>query len=112
MTDIASSVVEIDTQALKNLIDSEESLVLIDVRTEQEHKRGHLLKSINLPIDQLEKEISSKVFDKDAKVILYCLSGSRSTKACRILQNMGYIDVSHLTNGLLAWRVKQFPIEL
>ena len=67
---------------------------VIDVRTLDEHRSGHLKGSINIEwekIASIEESIS-----KNEKIYLYCRSGNRSGKAADILISIGYKDVINL----------------
>jgi rhodanese-related sulfurtransferase len=69
---------------------------IVDVRSAQEFKSGNLAKAINIPLDQLEQEIASKVPDKKRPVLLHCLSGGRSALAKVTLKRLGYSEVHNL----------------
>lgn len=60
--------------------------VLLDVRSEQEYKDGHLEGSINLPINK----IAGIDISKDTPLFVYCLSGARAGRAVTFLQKIGY----------------------
>ncbi|NCA97954.1 MAG: rhodanese-like domain-containing protein [Clostridia bacterium] len=78
------------------------SIVLLDVRTKDEHKNGHIKGSVNVPLDRLPVSIAQKVPSKQAKLFVYCLSGSRSSQACSWLMKNGYENVTNL-GGITAW---------
>lgn len=63
-----------------------ENAVLLDVRTKEEYKDGHIKGSINIPLS----DISTIDIEKDKTLYVYCHSGMRSANACRILQDIGY----------------------
>ena len=63
--------------------------VLVDVRTPQEYREGHVPGSRNVPLDKLEK-ISSVAKDKDTPLFVYCYSGARSRQAVGAFKRMGY----------------------
>tara|TARA_B100000886_G_scaffold247347_1_gene174134 strand:- start:172 stop:492 length:321 start_codon:yes stop_codon:yes gene_type:complete len=68
--------------------------LVIDVRTGQEYKTGHVEEAINIEwqdISQIVEDIK-----KDKKLYLYCRSGNRSQKATNILIDLGYEDVTNL----------------
>lgn len=69
--------------------------VLLDVRTPEEYRQGHIPDSRNIPLQSLEK-VSSIVGDKDTPLFVYCLSGSRSRQAARMLSDMGYSNVRNI----------------
>ena len=95
---------------MKFKIDSRENIVIIDVRTPEELQRGKIENSINIPLDELDEMIESKVPDKNAEVYLYCLSGSRSLVAAQIMDELGYKNVNNVNSGLLAWRNNKYPL--
>ncbi len=66
--------------------------VILDVRSKSEYDGGHIKDSINIPVDQLQKNLS-KLKDKDKTIITCCASGMRSASAKSILQNNGYKNV-------------------
>ena len=68
--------------------------LVIDVRTGQEYKTGHVEEAINIEwqdISQILEDIK-----KDKKLYLYCRSGNRSQKATNILIDLGYEDVTNI----------------
>jgi phage shock protein E len=66
------------------------NMVLIDVRSAGEFDAGHIEGAINLPLDRLERDISSVVPEKATPLLLYCRSGARSGRACEIVSQLGY----------------------
>ena len=90
---------DISYEDLKELMRNRE-IYLIDVRSGQEYEEGHLDSAINIPIYNIEKEISKNVKTKDDTIILYCSSGSRSKKAKSILEKLGYSEVYNLKEGI------------
>ena len=72
--------------------------VIIDVREPGEFAGGHVKGAINIPPSELMSgsDKLSKI-PKDAPIIVYCVSGSRSNVTMNILQNLGYTDI---TNGI------------
>jgi len=71
----------------------DEKSILIDVRTEQEFKQGHLKNAINIPHTEIRGKIKDYVKDKEEKIIVYCRTGRRSGIAKKILEDMGYKNV-------------------
>ncbi len=56
--------------------------VLLDVRTDEEYRNGHIEGRVNLPLDSIAT-VSSIVKDKDTPLFVQCLSGSRSAQAVK-----------------------------
>ncbi len=78
--------------------------ILIDVRTPQEYKEGHIPDSRNVPLQSLGniKTVTDKM---DAPVFVYCYSGGRSRQAAGMLGRMGYSDVRNI-GGISAYTGK------
>ena len=66
------------------------SMVVIDVRTEDEWKTGHLDGAINIEWQDILK--IPPTYNKDEEIYLYCRSGNRSGKANKILIDAGYVN--------------------
>lgn len=98
----SSSYKNIKPEEAKKLLDSDEEIVLIDVRTPAEYAEKHIPASTLIPVDQIEKEVPSKISNKDTQIIVYCRSGSRSVAAAKALVNMGYTNVYNL-GGINSW---------
>ena len=69
--------------------------VLLDVRTPQEYREGHIPDSKNVPLQQLDK-VSAVVNNKNVPLFIYCYSGARSRQAAGMLQRMGYTNVNNI----------------
>ena len=81
-----------------------EGAVLLDVRTPQEYREGHIPGSKNLPLQTIDK-VDSIVENKDTVLYVYCHSGARSRQAASLLQYMGYSNVTNI-GGITAYSGK------
>jgi len=71
---------------IKNVI--ENGALIIDVRTPEEYKDGHIEGSLNIPLDEIGKAMGWLL--KDVPLVLVCASGSRSAEAEKILKDNGF----------------------
>ena len=78
--------------------------VLLDVRSPQEYREGHVPGSQNVPLQQLDK-VEEVTENKDTVLYVYCHSGGRSRQAVSLLQAMGYTNV-HNIGGIAAYHGK------
>lgn len=69
--------------------------VVIDVRTPQEFRGGHIEGALNLPHDTIAQSIAKAKVNKDDRVILYCRSGRRSGEALGTLKSLGFSNVEN-----------------
>ena len=63
-----------------------------------------------IPFDQIEQNVDKLPADKDARVVIYCRSGSMSTISARTLVELGYTDVWNLDGGMIAWEASGRPL--
>ncbi len=78
--------------------------VLLDVRTPQEYREGHIPGSKNVPLQTIDK-IRSVADNKNIPLFVYCYSGGRSRQAASMLQYMGYSNVQNI-GGITAYSGK------
>ena len=81
-----------------------ENAVLLDVRTPQEYREGHIPGSKNVPLQTIDK-ISSVADNKNIPLFVYCYSGGRSRQAVSMLRHMGYNNVQNI-GGITAYSGK------
>lgn len=75
--------------------------IIIDVRSPQEFKEGHIDGAICIPDYQMKRNIQKYVKNKNEVIILYCSTGHRSQDAQEILVNMGYTNVYNVYEGII-----------
>jgi rhodanese-related sulfurtransferase len=86
-------------------VKKERNVVFLDVRTEKERKQSVIRGSYHIPVtDFKDREQELKKF-KDAEIICYCQTGSRSLTAASKLNRMGY-NASNLSGGMVRWSAK------
>lgn len=95
-----SSENNIDYESVKTILKNDKNATLIDVRSPQEYKEGHLDGSINFPLYDLERNSHEIIKNKQNTIILYCQSGNRSNKALQILKDQGCSSIYQIEGGL------------
>ena len=84
--------------------------LILDVRTSREYKKGHLKKSVLIPVQELQsryKEISDY---KNQDILIYCATGNRSTVASKILIDNGFKRIFNMRYGIYEWRRDKYPV--
>ena len=105
-------VAEISAEDMRTqLKKARREIQLVDVRTPEEFKRGHIKGSLNVPLSILKKQVAALPFDKDRQIIAICYSATRSIPALRILSDAGYKDAVQLQGGLRVWESKGYPVQ-
>ncbi len=96
-------VKELSNKEVKNKIEYDNQITIIDVREDYEWRQGHIPRAIHLSRGVLERDIEKIIPDKNTPIILYCSGGFRSVLAAYNIQKMGYSEVYSMENGLREW---------
>ena len=78
--------------------------ILLDVRTPEEYKEGHIPGSVSIPLAALPARYN-ELGALDTPLFVHCLSGGRSGQAVSFLKSAGYTNVKNI-GGINAWRGK------
>jgi rhodanese-related sulfurtransferase len=106
----------------------EGNVFILDVRTPDEFHAAHIEGAVLIPVaslknkpdqpflepvlppeDLLVNRLNELPTDHDAKILVYCKTGSRSVKASEILVNAGYTNVHNMQGGIKAW-IDAYPV--
>lgn len=83
----------ISADQAKSMMTSD-TVVILDVRTQEEYDASHIVNAKLLPHDGITEETAAQVApDKDEPVLVYCRTGGRSAFACASLASLGYTQV-------------------
>lgn len=83
---------------------SDENAVILDVRTAEEFERGIIPNAINIDIYKGQGFIYMvEELDKSKNYYVYCHVGSRSAKACEVMQQLGFEKTFNLSGGISEW---------
>ena len=88
-----STYISISAAEAKELMDSKNGYIILDVRTENEFAEGHIPGAILIPDYDIEECAEAMLPDKKQLILVYCRSGRRSKNAAAKLAEMGYSNV-------------------
>ena len=94
--------VNITAEESKEIMDSEEGYIILDVRTQEEYDHGHIPGAILIPNTEIEDRAEEVLTDKDQLILVYCRSGRRSQLAAEALVELGYTNIKEF-GGILDW---------
>lgn len=100
---------KINPQALVNLVNREQALVL-DLRSIEEFKAGHIAGAKHVDVVQLANKIDNLLKDKNHPVILVCSQGQKSLSHAQQVEKLGYQRVYYLAQGMAGWRQDNLPL--
>jgi len=92
----------ITQEQAKEMMDNED-IIILDVRTAEEHAEVRIPNSVLLPLDEIKIRAHEVLPDKSAKILVHCRSGARSLAATKELAEMGYTNLNEF-GGILEWK--------
>jgi rhodanese-related sulfurtransferase len=84
---------------------------LVDVREDNEWAAGHARGAVHMGRGVIERDIESRIPDKNAELILYCGGGFRSALSADNLQKMGYTNVASMAGGWREWQAEDGDVD-
>ncbi len=94
--------VNITAEEAKQIMDSEEGYIILDVRTQEEYDQGHIPGAILIPDTEIKAKAEEVLTDKDQLILVYCRSGRRSKLAAEALVELGYTNIKEF-GGIIDW---------
>lgn len=100
---------QVSSKEFKKLIKNKNG-ILMDVRTLNEFKNGHLKEAGQLNYYSLSFKRKLLLLPKNQPIYIYCNTGYRSERAARILIKNGYPQVYNLAQGIMEWNLNNLPV--
>lgn len=97
-----TAYMKISAEDAKEIMDSTDDFVLIDVREEDEYASGHIAGALLIPYGEIKERAEIELTDKNQTILVYCRSGRRSAIAAQTLAELGYADVKDF-GGIIDW---------
>ena len=92
----------ITAEEAKQIMDTEEGYIILDVRTQEEYDQGHIPGAIVISHDEIVEKAEEVLTDKDQLILIYCRSGRRSKLAAEALVELGYTNIREF-GGIIDW---------
>jgi sulfur-carrier protein adenylyltransferase/sulfurtransferase len=99
----AASGSTITATELKDMLDREDNIFLVDVREPNEYEIVSIPGATLIPKDQFLTGAALEKLPQDKRIVLHCKSGARSAEALAVVKNAGFSDAVHVGGGVLAW---------
>lgn len=100
----------IDVHELKNKMEQNPDLCLIDVREQEEWQAMRIPKAIHIPKDSITAGIAAAAPNKEQPIYLHCKGGVRSLYAAQCLMDIGYQEVYSVDGGIMEWAMSGYPV--
>ena len=104
------SIKQVEPPQAYEILQNNPDATYLDVRTEEEFAQGHPIGAINIPVvflkpgsppqpNQSFLAVAEKVLPANKKLVVGCMAGGRSQRACEILEEAGYSDLTNVRGG-------------
>lgn len=101
---------EIGAQEAHDLLQSDPEFIYLDVRSIPEFEASHAVGAINIPLMHFSPgvgmspnpdfpAVAEAALAKDAKIVVGCKTGGRSARACELMSQMGFTNVTNMRGG-------------
>ena len=94
--------VNITAEEAKQIMDSEEDYIILDVRTREEYDEGHIPGATQISHEEIAEKAEGVLTDKNQLILVYCRSGRRSKIAAEALVELGYTNIKEF-GGIIDW---------
>jgi rhodanese-related sulfurtransferase len=84
----------------------------VDVREDDEYRAGHARGAVHIGKGVIERDIETKIPNKEDEIVVYCGGGFRSALVAEVLGRMGYTNVLSMDGGMRGWRDAKLPEDL
>jgi glyoxylase-like metal-dependent hydrolase (beta-lactamase superfamily II)/rhodanese-related sulfurtransferase len=105
-------VPQISVAELKELVETQPNLQIVDVRRPAEYASGHAPRAITAPLAQLREVLPTLNLKPDVQTAVICAGGYRSSAGTSILQRTGFADLLNVTGGTKAWIDAGYQVEM
>ena len=99
---------QITQEEAKEMMDTQ-TVIILDVREQDEYDSGHIPGAVLLPVGTIDEETAAQVIpEKDSTVLVYCRSGNRSKTASSAQAELGYANIYEF-GGINTWPYEMEP---
>ena len=98
------SIKQLSATELKNRLQQEHKLFLLDVREPHEFKYASIRNSVLIPLNQIPQRLAE--LDPEREIVVICHHGMRSQQAANFLERSGFKAITNLKGGIDAWSLE------
>lgn len=103
--------IEVDGAKAAEVLASDPSITVLDVRTAEEFAEGHIKGAVNIDFNADDFETKIAALDPAKPYLVHCASGGRSGQALPVFENLRFHRLYHLSSGFGGWVADGQPVE-
>jgi len=107
----AQRKIEVNSKTVSTMLQKDPKLIVLDVRTPEEYKDGHIPGAINLDIRQADTFNKLDKLNRNAKYIVYCRTNHRSGMAVDHMMQSGFKNVYQMMDGFPGWEANKLVVQ-
>ena len=100
----------VDPEEVNNLIESNQDIYILDVRTPYEVSMGRIPGAVSIRLNALMENLEELPENEEKPIYVYCRNAIRSAYATAILRVFGYSEVFNISGGFKAWEDEGYPV--
>lgn len=105
-----NNVIHVTAADALQLVEENSELIVLDVRTPIEYKRGHIKGAININYYSFSFKEKIAALDRDKTYLVHCATGVRSGRSLPIMLEAGFNNLLHMDGGFKLWKQSGHPI--
>lgn len=107
-----TEIKSVSVKEAQELLNNDESIIVVDVRTPAEYRSGFIGTARNFDISASDFEEKIQTLKKSDKIMVVCASGERSRNAANYLKEKGYRNIYEISGGMNEWKAKGMRVTL
>jgi len=104
-------ITSVSADELRQLMDANAEILVLDVRSPNEHAVGHIAGAVNIPHNEIGARLSELADYRDKHVSICCWAGGRADIAKQALREAGFTSLLDLRGHMAEWERLGFPVE-
>lgn len=100
------TIQKVEVAEFQNIMDQLKNFQLIDVRTPEEYQETHIESAVNINFYDDDFKVQLEELNKEEPILVYCKLGGRSSKAVKLMSDIGFSEIIELKGGMDAWTAR------
>ncbi len=111
MTLEAQNKTEVNSKEVSSMLQKDSKLIVLDVRTPDEFKEGHIKGALNIDIHESDAFNKIDKLKRNATYIVYCRTNHRSGMAVDHMMKSGFRNIYQMMDGFPGWAANKLPVQ-
>jgi len=107
----AAAITSVSPHELLQLMEADADIIVLDVRSRDEHAAGHIAGAVNIPYTEIAYRLDELAAYRDKHVVVCCWAGGRADIAKQVLREAGFTSLLDLRGHMAEWQRLGYPVE-